>query len=298
MAKSKKMYTLEKGLLTPDKTLYQEFKEDRTKRYTSFFVTCYELDGIKQFLQNTALETWAYVCHDKDLLPDGTPKEIHFHLMFRCSQSSRIRITAFKKCFEQNVIVERIRNATLAFEYLTHKNDPDKHQYSTSDVRSFTEAGKREFFVSKDEYNELCNQSFINDLETCSMREMALKYGRDFMKNFSRYETFLATMKHDEAMLEMLRLEADFNDTTLFEQFGVDYTDYVKHTNNKLSAYLRKRILEYTALGRSVMRDEVICFTTEFYKLSIQERRIYIRQHASVDLLGIDELEGLGDDAI
>ena len=93
-----------------------------------------------------------------------------------------------RKNFNQNVRVKGLKKrlgAFRAFEYLVHKNDPDKIQYQLSDVVTDDLPFWQTLVSSKPD-----NGEFVVDLANLSPLEMAVKYGRDYIKNYSKYADF------------------------------------------------------------------------------------------------------------
>lgn len=75
--------------------------------------------------------------HDKDFLEDGTPKKPHWHCLF-CYGAP----TTFKHALGlwQSVggaTVQPVFGVKAIYEYLTHKNQPDKYQYPASQIQYF-----------------------------------------------------------------------------------------------------------------------------------------------------------------
>lgn len=88
----------------------------------------------KELLNNTFLPI-AYIIHDKDLKDDGFIKKEHAHVFVQYGNS-----TTYKNIYDifgniaANGHIERVISPKGAFDYLTHKNRPEKYQYSDDDV--------------------------------------------------------------------------------------------------------------------------------------------------------------------
>lgn len=76
-------------------------------------------------------------CHDKDIGEDGHLLKAHYHVLFHFTG---------KKSYEQILQITRMLNQPrpefplsfdAAYEYLWHKNNPEKFQYSHDDVQHF-----------------------------------------------------------------------------------------------------------------------------------------------------------------
>lgn len=90
-----------------------------------------------------------------------------------------------------------------AFDYLDHKRQPDKHQY---DATMF-QYSDYEYWVRRlktldapNTNKEISNDEFINDLTTYDAYTMARKYGRDYIKNYQKYEQFRRVLMGREDM--------------------------------------------------------------------------------------------------
>ena len=194
---AKKPFKLDERLYTMQSSLANSFKEDKGKKFKKLCFICYDCEELELFLATAQPFDWAWICHDKDVTDGGEPKAIHYHCVVRFENG--IRLTAFKKAFSGNVFVEVPYNDDACIKYLTHEGIEGKYQYPVDDVQKFTESGQRSFFVSKEEYQNNKNKEFLDDLENkLPRREMALKYGRDYMKNVDRYEQFVGHLERDK----------------------------------------------------------------------------------------------------
>lgn len=155
------------------------------------FIECYRpLQEIKTFC-DAYCDKYAYILHDKDVKEDGSPKMPHIHLLAHFIE--RPRFSSVKRILRGNatedttVLGQSVMSKYLAFSYLTHANDPQKHQYSIDEVIT----NDRDFFspvtsVSKEEKNK----EFMEDLLNEKPYTLAIKYGRDYIKNFKSYNDF------------------------------------------------------------------------------------------------------------
>lgn len=92
---------------------------------------------ILKMFENTGLKVALSPLHDKDFNGDGTPKKLHFHIIVVYSGS-----TTYKVMCEN---IQRITDGPFPimissvkgmYDYLTHKNNPEKAQYSNIDILS------------------------------------------------------------------------------------------------------------------------------------------------------------------
>lgn len=79
------------------------------------------------------------VYHDKDVKDDGKPKKSHYHILIRYKNpkaESVIKELA-KKIGAANEKIIIVKEFKKYAEYLIHKNNPEKTQYSLDDVKSY-----------------------------------------------------------------------------------------------------------------------------------------------------------------
>lgn len=120
------------------------------------------------------IKQWAYIIHDKDVYTNedeaknpsnkaGTQKEPHIHLYLHFGQSSAT-LEDVARWFKDDVqwvsTIKRKKKDVLA--YLTHKNSPEKYQYSMEDVHS-------NFDVEQEIQNEIENEE-KTDIDTILRR--------------------------------------------------------------------------------------------------------------------------------
>lgn len=196
-------------------------------RAYSFNIVTYVTDyqAIIDFCANTF--KYAFILHDKDL-----NKSPHYHIV--CSFKQNKSFDSVRKLFpqDQNTIVEKLIDKYGAFEYLTHKNDPDKFQYSfdlvsTNDLKYFERPLCKEF----------SNEQFLFDLcfSTLSEYDLAVRYGRDYIIHRSLYLSF-----KDIILSEQLSIERGYPvhiELLSEERFLLDIHYYENQT-------IRDRLLE------------------------------------------------------
>lgn len=101
-------------------------------------------NNLKDFLKSPEYipRQFAYILHDKDKKDNGEEKKTHFHLIL-CYENAR-SIESIEKGLKkymsvgednpQNAFIESCRDVKGAYGYLIHKNEPNKYQYSESDI--------------------------------------------------------------------------------------------------------------------------------------------------------------------
>lgn len=164
------------------------------ERSYSFNIVTYitDLNSISNFCSLTF--KYAYILHDKDL-----NKSPHYHII--CSFKQNKSFASVRKLLpgNQNTIVKTLIDKYGAFEYLTHKNDPDKYQYpddlvSTNDLKYFSRPLAKQFL----------NEQFLFDIcfSTLSQYDLALRYGRDYIVHRSHYLSFKDLVLQEQKDIE------------------------------------------------------------------------------------------------
>lgn len=202
-------YKLSDRVTTPSIDLYQKYKADKAVQFTSLFVRTYaSTEEVERLLEVLNPDEYAYILHDKDVNADGSPKEPHIHLLLY--KKNHMRLTKLLTFTEQATRVEVPRSKKYAYEYLTHRNDPDKVAYNTNEIHEFHK-GDNTFSVTAQEAREQRNLSMLDDIVNLSRRQMAEKYGGDYIKNYQRYEAFMQVVEEDERREEADRLARELS---------------------------------------------------------------------------------------
>lgn len=198
--KIQKTYHLSGKVTTPSLDLYQKYKDDKALRLTSLFVRTYaSTEEVERLIEVLNPDEYAYILHDKDKTPEGQPKEPHIHLLMY--KKTRFRLTKLLTFTEQATRVEIPRSNKYSYEYLTHKNDPDKAFYPTEAIHEFHK-GENTFAVTQQEARHNRNMELLDDINNLTRRQMAEKYGSDYIKNYQRYEAFMQVVRNDEMEAE------------------------------------------------------------------------------------------------
>lgn len=98
-------------------------------------------DNWRELVQETFLEAFISPLHDKDVLPDGTPKKAHYHVVLAWPgpttySNAKTVIQSFGGVIQPKVIGS-LRGVC---RYLCHLDNPDKAQYKIEDVVCFNGA--------------------------------------------------------------------------------------------------------------------------------------------------------------
>ena len=172
------------------------------QRFYSFKCISYASeDHIKAILSRADISHWARIVHNKDISDNGEWKEKHSHILvvFKANKSIQRVRDIFQDGTDQNTLVKVVEDIVHDFNYLTHRDDPDKYQYSIEDVK--TDNGDYWKKVTNEEQiQRTSNEEFIEDLmsDEMSYKGMAIKYGRDFIKNRKAYMQYRVLLRAEE----------------------------------------------------------------------------------------------------
>lgn len=123
-----------------------------------------------QMLDDMHIPALVSPLHDKDINADGTSKKPHWHvlLLFEGHKTA----SQVQDCINpfNGTIPIPIQSAKAYARYLTHQDNPEKHQYSKEDVRSFGGV----------DYDKLCDM-------TTAMRHSSLRQMRKFIRENNIY---------------------------------------------------------------------------------------------------------------
>lgn len=151
---------------------------------------------------------YAFIVHDKDVKEDGEPVESHVHCMMRFRYVTKMcQLKSWFQCEENKF--QHIRSAwTTALRYLTHKNSPEKYQYSDDEVVSnFPYAEKCEIRENTSKrtkskaipphIQELLNQIASNEVSE-----------KEYFERFTTHE-FCTYRREIDCSLELQRLRKE-----------------------------------------------------------------------------------------
>lgn len=210
-SKTSKVYKLQNNCFTDSRDLYSKFTDTRDyKVYSCFIRTFSPREEVEAYIRNTDWDEYAYIYHDKDVKEDGSLKEPHFHILVY--RKAGFRLQSACRTFTQNTLIQPVRSRCHSYQYLVHKNDPDKAQYSASDICEYHANDKNTFAHTVTEQKEQTYSQMLDDLAQMSHRELAVKYGRDYMLNVDRYERFMQRVEREDTAKDVDKLVADIGD--------------------------------------------------------------------------------------
>lgn len=182
-------------------------------RFYSF--KCVSYDNIDNIIKNLDTRSAKYyiIEHDKDINENGELKKSHNHIVFTVPVRMGIKQVRnlLRNGTDQNTLVEYCEDLTYWIRYLTHKDDKGKYQYLDEEVITNSSDGYKRLIGGKTTSDEEANEAFCNDLLKLNVRQMAIKYGRDYMRNYKSYENFKHALMvcDNEENLKVRELETD-----------------------------------------------------------------------------------------
>ncbi len=160
-----------------------------------------------------AIANYAFITHDKDVYEEdlidektneyvhrkGEIEKVHIHILVDFFNAHTI--TAVKRMFTTELDkprVEVIGDRVAQFRYLTHKDNPEKYQYSDSDIISYDINYYEKLCITGDKIDgDNKAELIINDLlRGISPRIMVARYGRDFVIHMNQYEYCAQAIRH------------------------------------------------------------------------------------------------------
>lgn len=101
-------------------------------------------DWIEQ-LEKTGLQACISPLHDKDVNADGEPKKPHYHIILAYSGPTSFNVVN-SLCGSLNCpIPQALEQIKGYYRYLTHKDNPEKAQYSEDDIKTLNGFSLRDF---------------------------------------------------------------------------------------------------------------------------------------------------------
>lgn len=190
-------------------------------RYYSFKIVTYNpLSYVQAFISHT--KNYAYILHDKDTT------DSHFHLLATFTSNKSFNSIKTLMGGDQNTFVQPLKDKYGDFLYLTHKNAPEKFQYSDDLIVS----NNLKFFTDT-EKAVISNEEFLNDISPYSLlsyRDLAVKYGRDYIKNYKAYHSFAY-----EALKQQQHIDLGYKEELTF----ITYPEFLIDLYDSLALWAR-----------------------------------------------------------
>lgn len=88
----------------------------------------------RNILQQTGLQCAVSPLHDKDIDPNGEPKKAHYHIILAYSGPTSFNVVKSLCASLNQPIPQALEQVKGYYRYFTHKDNPDKAQYSEYDI--------------------------------------------------------------------------------------------------------------------------------------------------------------------
>lgn len=130
------------------------------------------------------------------LSADFKPLHVHLIVHFRWQHTVDYVLSLFR-LDDQNVFCQSVTDKRKVYRYLTHKDDPDKFQYSDDLVHT----DDTSFWVNESPYTTADITCLLNDLLNpfITYPELIARYGRDFVIHYKKYR-YMAGLIHSSTI--------------------------------------------------------------------------------------------------
>lgn len=122
-------------------------------------------------LQKTGLSCAISPLHDADLNPTGEPKKAHYHVILSYSGPTSFQVVKGLTDSLNQPIPQPLEQVRGYYRYLTHMDNPEKAQYSSSDIRhvngfdisDYCDLTRSEVNAVKSQLIQLCRNMGISE---------------------------------------------------------------------------------------------------------------------------------------
>ena len=125
------------------------------KRYWAFVLYPESApENWRELLQQTGLQCVISPLHDKDIDADGKPKKAHHHIILAYSGPTTYNAVRTLTESLKQPIPQALEQVRGYYRYLTHKDNPEKAQYSEDDIKTINGFNVADFVeLTKSEVN-------------------------------------------------------------------------------------------------------------------------------------------------
>lgn len=111
-------------------------KTTRTRNWTFIVYPDSAPENWRELLDDLHLEWVESPLHSMDLNPTGEPKKPHFHVLILFNGNKTYEQVIEISSSINSTIPQQCHNAKSLVRYMAHLDNPEKHQYSSSDIKS------------------------------------------------------------------------------------------------------------------------------------------------------------------
>lgn len=181
----------------------QVVKDEEKGRHWTFIVykDSAPADWIDQLI-NTGLAFAISPYHDKDINPNGSPKKAHWHLIVSYSNTTTYRSIKGLREITKGPFPLVVKSVSGMYAYFTHKHNPEKYPYDSSEIRRFN--GWEKVLEASDVNHimrELTRMILVEDIQEyaeliveCMFRDG--DYGQVAMSHTHYFDRLCASYRH------------------------------------------------------------------------------------------------------
>lgn len=143
---------------------------------------------------------YAFILHDMDVNADGSPKAPHTHLLIRTACPLNLAtVRRWFAAFDDDgkpitTTAQVCSDLDSAFQYLTHANDLDKYQYDRDDIVCTDTSA---FCLDEGAPSDDMAVALADLLAGVSLRDVAARYGRDFIIHYASIRLLVNDIKEN-----------------------------------------------------------------------------------------------------
>lgn len=176
--------------------------------------TTYDCDKIIKSLAQEHITFAVSPIHDKDVEKDGSKKKAHYHVLVAYSSATTLKNIRgwFNACGLPETELHSVRLCASGvgyYRYLTHKDNPEKAQYSSKDIRVFNDSDelfKKFSKTTSDKIDDLIRIfQIVDELKTISFHSL-IQYlmlnERDLFKLLTSSSALAICVKEYQRSLE------------------------------------------------------------------------------------------------
>lgn len=146
----------------------------RARAWTALIYPDSAVDGWQDKLRELLVECLISPLHDKDILPDGSPKKPHWHVVLSFKNPTTYQLAC--EIFEEiGAVVPpekdcKVKDFRQMARYLCHLDQPEKHRYEINEVVSIGAIDYEMLVMSSKDEDEMLDAIFAcmdrNNLQT------------------------------------------------------------------------------------------------------------------------------------
>lgn len=138
------------------------------------------------------VRAYAYCTHDKDDKEPHTHIVVWLHTPYAASTIKNWFRGADDKGELANTLAEPCKDIVSMFRYLTHKDNPEKYQYPDDAVVCSDPSAFEDDVQTDDTWTAV--EDLLNGVP---LREVARRYGRDFIYHYSHIRMLVADIRQE-----------------------------------------------------------------------------------------------------